>query len=116
VEQLANRLSPPADKSLVISRAAGLPSPQPSPASVRGSEREGHSTILGANEPLRGLFVDALVLRENLVKVGNIPLVGRIPSLPELPPNTRVTLEMGEIDLLDLNFHARYVATVEAAA
>ena len=60
--------------------------------------------------------VDALVLRENLVKVGNIPLVGRIPSLPELPPNTRVTLEMGEIDLLDLNFHARYVATVEAAA
>jgi exoribonuclease II len=56
---------------------------------------------------------DALVLRENLVKLVDIPLVGRIPSLPELPPNTRVTLEMGDIDLLDLNFNARFVAAVE---
>lgn len=57
---------------------------------------------------------EALVLRENLVKLTSIPLVGRIPSLPELPPNTRVTLEIGDIDLLDLNFHARFVAAVEA--
>ena len=57
---------------------------------------------------------EALVLRENLVKLTRIPLVGRIPSLPELPPNTRVTLEIGDIDLLDLNFHARFVAAVEA--
>ena len=58
---------------------------------------------------------DALVLRENLVKLVDIPLVGRIPTLPELPPNTRVTLEMGDIDLLDLNFNARFVAAVETA-
>ena len=70
----------------------------------------------GANEPLRGLLADALVLRENLVKLIDIPLVGRIPSLPESPPNTRVTLEIGEIDLLDLNFHARFVAAVEPIA
>ena len=60
--------------------------------------------------------VSATVLRENLVKLADIPLVGRIPSLPETPPNTRVTLEIGEIDLLDLNFDAKYQANVEVPA
>ena len=59
---------------------------------------------------------EALVLRENLVKFVHIPLVGRIPSLPELPPNTRVILEIGEIDLLDLNFNARFISKVEEEA
>ena len=54
------------------------------------------------------------VLRENLVKLVEIPLVSRIPSLPELPPNTRAMLEIGEVDLLDLNFDARFVSVVEA--
>jgi hypothetical protein len=40
--------------------------------------------------------------------------VSRIPSLPELPPNTRAILEVGEIDLLDLDIDARFVAIVEA--
>ncbi len=70
----------------------------------------------GANEPLRGLTVDALVLRENLVRLARIPLVGRIPSLPELPPNTRVMLEIGGIDLLDLNFNARFISAIEEVA
>ncbi len=60
--------------------------------------------------------IDALLLRENLVKIGDIPLVGRVPSIPELPANTKVMLEMGNIDLLDLNFEARYVAQVETPA
>jgi len=60
--------------------------------------------------------IDALLLRENLVKIGDIPLVGRVPSIPELPANTKVMLEMGDIDLLDLNFEARYVAQVETPA
>ena len=59
---------------------------------------------------------EALVLRENLVKLVHIPLVSRIPSLPELPPNTRVILEIGEIDLLDLNFNARFISAVEEEA
>ncbi|CAH1905998.1 Exoribonuclease II [Candidatus Nitrotoga sp. HW29] len=59
---------------------------------------------------------EALVLRENLVKFIHIPLVGRIPSLPELSPNTRVVLEIGEIDLLDLNFNARFISKVEEEA
>lgn len=60
--------------------------------------------------------IEAIVLRENLVKMRNIPLVGRIPSLPELPANTQVTLGIGDIDLLDLNFDAKYLASVEVAA
>ena len=59
--------------------------------------------------------VEAVVLRENLVKVDDIPLIIRVPSLPELPANSRVQLAVGEIDLLDLNLQARYVATIEDA-
>ncbi len=84
-----------------ISHLPPTPSPQPSPASGRGDERENQ------------LLIPAWVLRENLVKLARIPLAQRIPSLPELLPNTRVTLEMGEIDLLDLHFQARFVAIVE---
>jgi exoribonuclease-2 len=47
------------------------------------------------------------------VKLVAIPLVFRVPSLPELPANTRVQLAVGEIDLLDLDLQARYVATIE---
>ena len=58
--------------------------------------------------------IDGVVLRENLVKFDGIPLVSRVSSLPEtLPANTRVQLEIGEIDLLDLNLQTRFVATVE---
>lgn len=53
---------------------------------------------------------EAIVLRENTVRLTAIPLFMRVPSLPELPPNTPVTLEMGEIDLLDLNVQARFIA------
>ena len=60
--------------------------------------------------------IDALLLRENLVKIGDMPLVGRVPSIPELPANTQVMLEMCNIDLLDLNFEARYIAQVETPA
>ena len=60
--------------------------------------------------------VSATVLRENLVKLTDIPLIGRIPALPETPPNTQVMLEIGAIDLLDLNFEARPAAGATAAA
>jgi exoribonuclease-2 len=89
-----------------------IPSPQSSPASGRGGEREKQSLI---PESLRELLVDAIVLRENLVKLGDIPLIFRVPSLPELPANTPVQLAIGEIDLLDLNLQTRFVATIENA-
>lgn len=56
---------------------------------------------------------EALVLRENLVKLADIPLVSRVASLPECPPNTRVILEIKGVDLLDLTLNARFVAKVE---
>jgi exoribonuclease-2 len=58
--------------------------------------------------------IEVWILRENLVKLVNIPLTGKIPSLPELAPNTRAILEVGEIDLLDLNFNARFISAIEA--
>jgi exoribonuclease-2 len=70
----------------------------------------------GANESLRELLVTAIVLRENLVKLNDIPLIFRVPSLPELPANTRVQLAIGEIDLLDLNVQTRFVAKLEEVA
>jgi len=57
--------------------------------------------------------VEVTVLRENLVKLVEIPLTARIPSLPEQPSNTRVLLEVGEIDLIDLNFDARFISVIE---
>jgi len=59
-------------------------------------------------------LAEASVLRENLVRLADIPLVFRVPSLPELPANTRVQLAIGEIDLLDLDVQARFVETVDA--
>jgi hypothetical protein len=70
----------------------------------------------GDKGSLRELLVDAIVLRENLVKVADIPLIFRAPSLPELPANTRVQLAIGEIDLLDLEVQTRFVAKLEGAA
>ena len=59
---------------------------------------------------------ESIVLRENLVKLADIPLVFKVPSLPELPANTKVQLAIGEIDLLDLDVRARFVAKLEEAA
>jgi exoribonuclease-2 len=104
------------EKTKVEALSRQTPSPQSSPASGRGSERE-EQLLIPANESLRELLVTAIVLRENLVKLADIPLVFRVPSLPEsLPANTLVQLAIGEIDLLDLNVHARYVATIEGTA
>lgn len=65
--------------------------------------------------------VEGALIRENLVRLSGIPLVGRFPSIPELPPATMVTLEIEAIDLLELSFTARFVsaaavATVETVA
>jgi exoribonuclease-2 len=58
-------------------------------------------------------LIEATVLRESLVKMTEIPLVFRAPSLPELlPAKTRVQLAITAIDLLDLSLQTRYVATL----
>jgi exoribonuclease-2 len=60
---------------------------------------------------------EAIVLRENLVRLAEVPLFFKVPSLPEsLPANTRVQLAIAGIDLIDLHVQARYVSTVGDAA
>jgi exoribonuclease-2 len=60
--------------------------------------------------------VDALVLRENLVRVEGLPLVVRIASLPELAPGTRVRLEIERVDLLERSLAAVYRETLGSGA
>ena len=58
--------------------------------------------------------VEALVLRENLVRLADIPLILRVPSLPEsTPANTRVYLAISEIDLLALDVQVRFISNIE---
>lgn len=54
--------------------------------------------------------LEGSLIRENLVRLSGVPLVGRFPSIPELPANTRVTLELEDMDLLELTFNARFVS------
>ena len=58
----------------------------------------------------------AIVLRENLVKLADIPLVFKVPSLPELPASTTVQLAIGAIDLLNLDIEATFLSKLEEAA
>jgi exoribonuclease-2 len=47
------------------------------------------------------VFTEAVVLRENLVRLEGLPLVAKVPSLPELGTGARVRLEVKGVDLLD---------------
>ena len=53
------------------------------------------------------------VLRESLVRLEELPLVVRVPSLPALPAGARVALSVGHIDLLDLSVHCEYQQQLE---
>jgi exoribonuclease-2 len=57
--------------------------------------------------------VTATVLRENLCRFDDLPLVARVPSVPAVKPGTQVVLEISKVDLLDLSFHAEFVSVVE---
>ena len=60
--------------------------------------------------------LDASVRRENLVKLDRLPIVQRVPSLPELPPGQRVRLRIEARDELDLALACRYVETLDLVA
>lgn len=94
---------------------AEIPSPQPSPAAPLPPGGGGAGGE-GVNESLRELVVTAIVLRENLVKLTDIPLIFRAHSLPELPANTKVQLAIGEIDLIDMDVKTRFIGTLEEEA
>jgi exoribonuclease-2 len=45
--------------------------------------------------------IDALVLRENVVRLEGLPLTVRVPSLPAFEPGMRVRLAVGAVDFLE---------------
>ena len=58
--------------------------------------------------------LDAVVLRENLVRVTGLPLVTRVSAAPTLEPGTLVRLEVAQIDLLERTLAATYRETLGA--
>jgi exoribonuclease-2 len=57
--------------------------------------------------------VVATVLRENLCRFDDLPLVVRVASLPALPSGERVCLDLSSIDLLDLTLHCEFRMRLE---
>ncbi|SEP02222.1 ribonuclease catalytic domain-containing protein [Nitrosovibrio sp. Nv6] len=55
----------------------------------------------------------AQVLKENLVKLDCLPLVARVASLPEMPPETNIEVEISNIDLLELTFNVKFLRKVQ---
>lgn len=53
--------------------------------------------------------INAQVIKENLVKLERIPLVIRVPSLPEMAPGTYARLEISAIDLFERSLHAEFL-------
>ena len=56
------------------------------------------------------------MIRENLVRLDELPLVVRVPSLPALDPGSAVELAVGDIDLLELTLHCEFRRRVEIPA
>lgn len=54
-------------------------------------------------------IINAMVIKENLVKLDHIPLIARVPSLPEIAPGTYVQLKLSAIDLLERNLHVEFL-------
>jgi exoribonuclease-2 len=57
----------------------------------------------------------ATVIRENLLRFDELPLVLRVPSLPDLPADAVVELAISEIDMLELTLHCEYRRRVDSA-
>jgi exoribonuclease-2 len=55
----------------------------------------------------------ARVIRENLVRMERLPLVLRVPSLPEVPGGTRVELDVARVDLIDVEIDCEYRARLD---
>lgn len=59
--------------------------------------------------------VDAVVLRENLVRLENIPLIFRAHGVPDSPTGARLRLAVGDIDLLELDIRVRLLEVLTEA-
>jgi exoribonuclease-2 len=59
--------------------------------------------------------ITARVIRENLVRFEQLPLVMRVADLPPQPPDTPVRLAIGRIDLLAATLECRFAGRLEEA-
>jgi exoribonuclease-2 len=55
---------------------------------------------------------EATVLRDNLVRLSDIPLIFKVSSLPPQLPGAKVSLAITGSDLIDVEVDARYLATL----
>jgi exoribonuclease-2 len=62
----------------------------------------------------RATETTATVLRESLVRFDRLPLVMRLPDLPALPPESRVRIAIGRIDLLAATLECRFAGQLDA--
>ncbi|MGH8751589.1 MAG: RNB domain-containing ribonuclease, partial [Burkholderiales bacterium] len=58
-------------------------------------------------------LMPATVFRESLVKIDRLPLICRVPSLPELPAGTRVEVEISALDFLEITFSCQFKRKLE---
>lgn len=58
--------------------------------------------------------VTANVIRDDLVRFDNLPMVTRVPSVTGAAPGSKVRLAVSAIDLLEISFHAEYLETAHA--
>lgn len=56
--------------------------------------------------------VAAKVLRENIVRLEDVPFVFKVHSLPNLNSGDRVQLSLEQFDLIDVELRAKYLATL----
>lgn len=56
--------------------------------------------------------LDATVLRENIVRLQDIPLVFKLPSMPLQLPGSLIRLRIEHTDLLDIEVEARFIRTL----
>ena len=68
----------------------------------RTSQEPGHSPGLVIES------AEAVVLRDELVRIDGMPLVCRAIGMPAVVPGERVRVTFGEIDLWEANVLARY--------
>lgn len=57
--------------------------------------------------------IGATIIKESLVKLDHLPLITRVPSLPDLPLGERVTIGIAQIDLLDRTLNASFLGKCE---
>ncbi len=57
--------------------------------------------------------INAVVLRDNLVRIDGLPFICKVTSLPKLASGTHVSLQIEHIDTLNLQLSAKFIEQIE---